>query len=177
MKPGLLNFLAAVAVATTVQAISGPALAETPEETVAYAFLGLAGGAELNRGPMHLTWRAASASPAMFVGHGEGAGVSYDVTFTVTALSDCEYEIQLAGPPGMVPGGKALYARIALDRITGVEAGAFHVTVEGDGYCQTGERNPTCTVVHRVDLFGAVEPVRHARLVDALHRDVCVKPD
>lgn len=147
-----------------------PALAETPEEAVAYAFFGLESGGELTRGPMQLTWRQAASSPAMFVGHGEGGGHAYDVTFTITAIGDdgCAYEVQLAGPPGMVRGGKTLYAEIALDRIEQIASEGFYSTFEGDGFCQTGERNPTCTVVHRTDLFGALDPDKHARLVGEL---------
>jgi hypothetical protein len=112
----------------------------------------------------------------MFVGHGEGPGRTYDVIFTVTALSDCDYEIQLAGAPEIVRGGEALYARIHLDEVTGILAGAFQVTIEGDGFCQTGESNPTCTLVHKTDINGTLDPAKHARLVEQLRGEVCVKP-
>ena len=155
---------------------ASPALAETAEEAVAYAFLGLAAEPQLDRGRMHLAWQEISASPAMFVGHGEGPGRAYDVIFTVTALSDCDYEIQLAGAPEIVRGGEALYARIHLDEVTGILAGAFQVTIEGDGFCQTGESNPNCTLVHRTDIYGTLDPAKHARLVEQLQSKVCVKP-
>jgi len=155
---------------------AGAVLAETAEEAVAYAFLGLAADAELDRGRMHLTWQAVSASPAMFAGHGEGPGRTYDVIFTVTALSDCDYEIQLAGPPEMVRGGEALYARIQLDEVAGILAGEFQVTIEGDGFCQTGESNPNCTLVHKTDIYGTLDPAKHARLVGQLQGEVCAKP-
>jgi hypothetical protein len=177
MKHVLAGLFAAFALFGATGTLLAPALAETPEEAVAYAFLGLAGGAELDRGQMHLTWRAASASPAMFVGHGEGSGRAYDVTFTVTARSDCDYEVELAGSPDMVRGGKALYARVALREITAVVGGGFQVTIEGNGFCQTGASNPNCTVVHRTDLYGALDPDKHARLVEQLQTEVCAQPE
>jgi hypothetical protein len=169
--------LAAVLLAGTIGVAFLPSIgrAETPEQAVAYAFLGLAADATLDRGAMHLEWHEASASPAMFVGHGEGGGRSYDVTFTVTARSDCDYEIELAGPPGMVRGGKTLYARIALRDISGIVGGAFQVAIEGDGFCQTGATNPNCTLVHKTDVYGALDPTKHARLVEQLQM-VCVRP-
>jgi hypothetical protein len=83
--------LAAIVVAGL---IATPGLAETAEEAVAYVFMGLADGAESDRGPTHITWRAGSSSPAVFFGHGEAPDRAYDVTFTVTALSPCRYEVQ-----------------------------------------------------------------------------------
>lgn len=176
MKHVLIGPFAGVILCGAAGALPAPALAETPEEAVAYAFLGLAGGAELDRGLTHLTWRAASASPAMFVGHGEGGRRAYDVTFTVTARSDCDYEIELAGSPDMVRGGKTLYARVALRDIRAVVGGAFQVTIEGDGFCQTGASNPNCTLVHKTDIYGTLDPEKHARLVEQLQNEVCAKP-
>jgi hypothetical protein len=174
MKRVTCSLIGAFAVAAACLT-AGAALAETAEEAVAYAFLGLAAGAELDRGRMHLAWQAVSASPAMFVGHGEGPGRTYDVVFTVTALSDCDYEIHLAGPPEIVRSGEALYARIHLDEVTRILAGAFQVTIEGDGFCQTGESNPNCTLVHKTDIYGRLDPAKHARLVERLQNKVCVK--
>jgi hypothetical protein len=172
MKRVPMVILAAVGAAFLLTA---PVFAETREEAVAYVFLGLSAGAEIDRGPMHLSWRATSSSPATFFGHGEGAGRAYDVSFTVKALSSCRYEIQLAGPLDMVPGGTALYARILLDEITGVTPGALQVGIEGDGFCQTGERNPNCTRVHKTDIFGALDPAKHTRLLEHLQSAVCVR--
>lgn len=169
MKPVFLS-LAAIAI---LAAATPAARAETPEEAVAYAFLGLSGDAVLDRGKTHLTWHKASDSPAVFVGHGEGGGKTYDVTFTVTAIDDCDFEIQLAGPPAMVRDGKALFARIDLAKITSVSAGEFQTTIEGDGYCQTGTLNPNCTLVHKPDIFGKLDADKHARLVGALPIAAC----
>lgn len=164
-----MKTVASLALAVAVMAPLAAA-AETPEEAVAYAFFGLESGGELTRGSMNLTWRQASSSPAVFVGHGEGGGRAYDVTFTITASGEdgCGFEVQLAGPPGMVRGGKTLYAEIALDRVTSIASEGFYSTFEGDGFCQTGEMNPNCTVVHRTDLFGALDPDKHTRLVGEL---------
>jgi hypothetical protein len=165
--------LFALAAAALVAAPALPALAETREEAVAYAFLGLAGDAVLDRGKTHLTWHKASDSPAVFVGHGEGGGKTYDVTFTVTAFDDCDYEIQLAGPPEMVRDGKTLFAQIDLREITSIAVGEFQTTIEGDGYCQTGALNPNCTVVHTPDIFGKLDVEKHARLVSELPIAAC----
>lgn len=167
-----MKVLASILAVTGLSAFSVPVLAETPEEAVAYAFFGLEAGGELTRGPMHLTWRQAADSPAVFVGHGEGGRV-YDVTFTIIATGTCTYEVQLAGPPEMVRGGKALYAQIDLAQIESIASEGFYSTFEGDGFCQTGERNPNCTVVHRTDLFGALNSEKHARLVAELDGKVC----
>jgi hypothetical protein len=168
MKPTLFAFAAAALLAGSL-----PAWAETPEEAVAYAFLGLAGDAVLDRGQTHLTWRKASDSPAVFLGHGEGGGKTYDVTFTVTAIDDCDFEIQLAGPPQMVRDGKALFAQIDLREITSIAIGEFQTMIEGDGYCQTGALNPNCTVVHSPDIFGKLDAGKHARLVGQLPIAAC----
>ena len=50
--------------------------AETAEQTVAYAFFGLADDAVLDRGKTHLTWQEISVSPAVYTGHGEGGGLT-----------------------------------------------------------------------------------------------------
>ena len=169
MRPTLLALLAAISIPVLVL----PAQAETPEEAVAYAFLGLAGDAVLDRGKTHLAWRKASASPAVFVGHGERGGKAYDVTFTITAIDDCDFEVELAGPAEMVRGGKALFARVDLAEIASVAPGEFQTTIEGDGYCQTGTLNPNCTLVHKPDIFGKLDVERHARLVGELPIAAC----
>ena len=169
LVPIMLGALSAVVV-------SGAAVrAETPEEAVAYAFLGLADKATYSRGNVDLSWNEVSASPAIFTGHGEARGgrQSYDVTFTVTAISDCDYEIALAGPPGMVRGGKTLYARIALAKVEAIAAGPRQVTITGDGFCGTGQTNPDCVTTHATDLFATVDPDKHARLVAELREKVC----
>lgn len=149
---------------------------ETPEEAVAYAFYGLTDDAQLTHGSVKLEWQEISASPAMFTGHGESPSRRYDVTLTVTAKSDCDFEVQIAGPPNLVRGGKALYAQISLDKVDGIAAEPLAVQIDGSGYCQTGSLNPECIAVHKTDLFGALDPQKHARLVARLHADICAKP-
>ena len=96
-------------------AFGGPALAETAEEAVAYAFMGLADGASFKRATTTMTWTEASASPAVFDGDVDIDGKAAKVRFTVTAVDPCHYEVALEGP--MVPGGgKALYAKVDLIR-------------------------------------------------------------
>jgi hypothetical protein len=154
------------------------ARAETPEQAVAYAFLGLADAATLTRGKTHLVWRETAQSPATFEGHGEGGGRSYDVRFTVTALGACEYEIYLAGDPRMIRGGRALYARILLDKVTDIvptESG-FTVGITGGGFCGTGSLNANCTVVDETDLYGTLDADKHIRLVEYLRNEVCKSP-
>jgi hypothetical protein len=155
--------------------IATPGLAETAEEAVAYVFMGLADGAEIDRGPTHITWRAGSSSPAVFFGHGEAPDRAYDVTFTVTALSPCRYEVHLAGPPEIVPGGTALYARILLDDITEVTPDDDRVAINGDGFCQTSDSNPNCLRGSNTDVFGAIDPIKHTRLFEHLQRNFCVR--
>jgi hypothetical protein len=149
------------------------ALAETPEQAVAYAFYGLADRAELTHGKTHLRWIEVSSSPAVYTGHGEGGARPYDVTFTVTAKDACDFEVTLAGPPNIVRDGKALYAQIALDQVDGITGEALQVKIDGTGYCQTGSLNPTCTPVHETDIYGALDPEKHARLVADLRSAVC----
>jgi hypothetical protein len=153
-----------------------PAAAETREQAVAYAFLGLADNAVLDRGPVHLTWKEVSSSPAVFQGHGEGGNKNYDVRFSVSAAGDCDYEIKLSGAPNVVRGGEALFAKISLEEITAVAPGKFQVTVTGDGYCQTGSLNPNCTVVHNVDIFGALDAGKHAAMVEQVRTAACIRP-
>ncbi len=168
--------LAAIAIST---AAATPSLAETAEEAVAYAFMGLEDGATYSRGKVDLSWSEVSASPAVFTGRGEGkeGAPDYMVTFTIKALSDCEYEIDLAGPPGMVPGGKALYARVTLNDVDGVTPGPQQVTIEGDGFCATGQRNPTCMKVKATDIFAPIDAEKHTRLLAQLRDEVCVAKD
>ncbi len=149
--------------------------AETPEEAVGYAFLGLADGATLARGSTHLAWKESSTSPAVFVGHGEGGAKTYDVTFTITKVADCDYEIYLAGPAAMVRGGKALYAKVGLATVTGISAGPTQVKIEGGGFCQTGQVNPNCVPVPATDLFGTIDPEKHLRIVEQIRAEACIK--
>jgi hypothetical protein len=153
-----------------------PAAAETTEEAVAYAFFGLADAAALTRGPVHLDWHETSSSPAVFSGHGEGGGKNYDVTFSITASGDCAFEVDLAGPPQMVRGGKTLYAKIALHDVAGITPGEFQVTINGSGYCVTRQVGPDCVPVTETDIFGALDVATHTRLVAQLRDAACLKP-
>jgi hypothetical protein len=94
----------------------------------------------------------------------------------VSTTGDCDYEIRLSGAPNMVPGGETLFARIAVKDIAAVAPGALQVTVTGDGYCQTGSLNPNCTVVHTVDIFGALDAAKHAAMVEQMRTEACVRP-
>lgn len=173
--------IAAIAASFSLVAAVGlvvavPAIAETREEAVAYTFLGLADGAVLDRGPVHLEWKKISESPAVFQGHGEGGDKRYDVRFTITALGDCDYEVKLSGPPNFVRDGEALYARIAVKDVTTVTPGNLQLEVTGDGYCLTGTTNPTCMTVHKADIFGSIEAEKHAAMLAQVRTDACVKP-
>jgi hypothetical protein len=171
--PGLM---ATAALATAAAISVTTASAETAEEAVGYAFLGLAENATLTRGATSLLWHQTSSSPAVFEGHGEGGGKSYDVSFTVTRTGDCDFVIDLAGPGNMVPGGKALYAKVSLKEITAIKPGPLQVTIEGKGFCETAQMNPNCVPVPATDLFGSLDPEKHLRLVTQLQKEVCVKP-
>lgn len=172
MSPSLV----ASAVLAAFLALPLPAAAETPEEAVAYAFFGLADAATLTRGPVHLDWHETSSSPAVFSGHGEGGGKKYDVTFSITASGDCTFEVDLAGPPQMVHGGKTLYAKIALHDIAGITPGEFQVSINGSGYCVTRQASTDCIAVTETDIYGTLDPATHTRLVAQLRDEACLKP-
>ena len=155
-------------------AVPAAALAETAEEAVAYALLGLADGAHLERGKSIMDWTEVSPSPAVFSGKATIGGKPVQFGFTVSATDPCHYEVMLEGP--MVPGGgKTLYARVDLTAVTGlgVSGDALQIEVAGDGFCETGRTNRDCMKVDRSDLFGFVEPERHAALFDFIRADVC----
>ena len=59
--------------------------AETPEEAVAYAFVGLSDGANLTRDTTTMSWKHAAGSPAVYEGHGSTAGPA-----NTTSSSPCE---------------------------------------------------------------------------------------
>lgn len=151
-----------------------PAAAETAEEAVAYAFMGLADGASIERATTRMDWTEASASPAVFDGRATIGGKPMSFTFTVNAVDSCHYEVMLKGE--IVPGGgETLYARIDLSAVTDVSIGAdtFRVDVGGDGFCETGRTNPDCMQVNRSDLFGRVDAARHAEAVAFIRDRVC----
>jgi hypothetical protein len=164
----------ALAASVVFLAVGGTALAETAEEAVAYAFMGLADGATFKRATTSMNWTESSASPAVFDGDVDIDGKAAKVKFTVTAIDPCHYEVALEGP--MVPGGgKALYARVDLTAVTGVSvaADAIRVEIAGDGFCETGRNNTDCMKVDRSDLFGFVDASRHADALAFIRASVC----
>lgn len=155
-------------------AVPAAALAETAEEAVAYALLGLADGAHLERGKTVMDWKEVSASPAAFSGEATIGGKPARIDFTVSATDPCHYEVMLAGP--MVPGGgKTLYARVDLTAVSGlgISDDGLKIEIAGEGFCETGRTNRDCMVVDRSDLFGFVDPARHAASYAFIRSDVC----
>ena len=73
-------------------ALAGPAAAQTAEEAVAYAFLGLADGARIERSGTTMAWVESGSSPATFDGEVVINGRKDTLHFTVKALEDCRYE-------------------------------------------------------------------------------------
>ena len=160
-----LPMLAAVLVLSALAA--GPGRAETPEEAVAYVFMGLADGAAITRGQTMMSWKETAPSPATFESQSSTAGRTYQIRFTVTAEDPCTYQIVLEGPRTVVPTGKAVYARVDLARVTGVTVAdhAVKAYVAGDGFCETGSMNPTCMKLDTSDLFGSVDVAKHKATV------------
>lgn len=171
-----MKFNVLVAALLTLLA-AAPARAQTAEEAVAYAFLGLADGASLLRGKTTMSWKETADSPATFEGDADTAGHKYHIRFTVTAIDDCGYEITLEGPRDVVRMGKALYAKVDLRKVTGVSVveHAVKALVSGNGFCETGAVNPNCMELDTSDLFGSVDVDRHQAAV-AFIREVCPLP-
>jgi hypothetical protein len=155
--------------------LAPPAAAQTAEEAVAYAFLGLADGARMERGGTTMNWVETAEAPATFDGAAVIGGHRSKIRFIVTAVEDCRYDITLEGPANLVPGGSRLFARVALRDISGITIGkdGFKSAIEGAGFCETGQRNPNCMTVHSADLFGSVDAERHREVVEFLRNDVC----
>jgi len=156
-------------------AVQSPASAETAEEAVAYVFVGLADGAALERDGTTMKWVEVASSPATFDGKVDIGGRRADIRFIVTAVEDCQYEITLEGPSALVPGGNRLFARVALTEIADVtvEPGGYKAAVDGIGFCETAQTNPSCLTVREADLFGVVDAERHRHSVDFLRNEVC----
>jgi hypothetical protein len=165
---------AALGASALWMALAGTAVAETAEEAVAYVFMGLADGASFKRATTTLNWTEASPSPAVFDGDMTIGERAAKVRFTVTALDPCHYEVSLEGPM-VLAGGKALYARIDLTGVSGVTpaADAISVEIEGDGFCETGQKNPACMKMNESDLFGYIDAKRHADAVAFIRSSVC----
>jgi len=170
----LRRHLIGAALAGALLAAPAAAFAETAEEAVAYTLMGLADGAHLERGTTVMDWREVSAVPAVFAGDAVIGGKQMRIAFTVSAADPCHYEVALEGP--MVPaGGKTLYARLDLTALSGlrISEDALGVEVAGDALCETGRTNADCMRIDRSDLFGAVDPDRHAALLDFILAEVC----
>ncbi|MCB1488044.1 MAG: hypothetical protein KDJ88_11375 [Bauldia sp.] len=166
------RLLPAIAV---LMAFAGPAAAQTAEEAVAYAFLGLADGAKIARSGTTMDWVETGSSPAAFEGAVVIGGQKDTIHFTVKALADCRYEVTLEGPGHLVPGGNRLFARVDLQEIEQVtlDDDGMHTKIEGIGFCETGQRNPTCMAVPVSDFFGVVDPERHKEALAFLRDEVC----
>ncbi|SDB44406.1 hypothetical protein [Bauldia litoralis] len=161
--------------AATLLAVTAAAAAQTPEEAVAYAFLGLADGASIERSGTTMTWVETGSSPAAFDGDAMIGGQKAAIRFIVKAVEECRFEITLEGPSNLVPGGNRLFGRIDLKNvgdITIAEDG-FKTSIEGIGFCQTGQRNPTCMTIHDADLFGSLDAERHSEAVAFLREQGC----
>ncbi|WP_421723323.1 hypothetical protein [Bauldia sp.] len=167
---------ALLATAGLALVVAAPAFAETPEEAVAYAFLGLADGATLERSGTTIEWTETAASPATFDGVAIIGGHRSNIRFIITATEDCRYEITLQGPANLVPGGSRLFGRVSLREIRDVRISetGYKSQIEGTGFCQTGQHNPSCMVARDPDLFGTVDLDRHRKMVAFLQDEVCV---
>ncbi len=156
-------------------AFTGAAAAQTAEEAVAYAFLGLADGAKIERSGTKMSWVETSDSPASFDGNAVIGGHENAIRFIVKALEDCRYEITLEGPSNLVPGGSRLFGQVNLS-----DVGDFTIAkdgsksaIEGIGFCETGQRNTTCMTIQSTDFFGTVDPERHRQAMAFLREQVC----
>jgi hypothetical protein len=156
-------------------AFASPAAAQTAEEAVGYVFLGLADGGKIVRGKTTMDWKELGASPAIFEGAGNTNGHAYTIRFTVSATAPCDYEITLEGPKDMVPGEKRLFAKVALDKVSGVTVSpdGFKIAVAGDGFCETGRTNPDCNAIEDPDLFASVDADRHNAALQFIKSAVC----
>jgi hypothetical protein len=151
------------------------AAAQTAEEAVAYVFMGLADGAKLERGKSEMSWKETASSPATYDGVWTINGHANKISFAITATSDCDYIVRIAGPPGIVPSGNSLYARVELKKVTGIapHADATTIDVSGSGYCETSPGNEDCRPTDTSDLFGTVEAGKHQELVAFIRTKVC----
>ena len=109
------------------------------------------------------------------VGFGRRAGdVEHRVTLT-RGFYIGRYEVTLEGPGHLVPGGNRLFARVDLQEIETVTLSddAMHTKIEGIGFCETGQRNPTCMAIPSSDFFGVADPERHKEALAFLREEVC----
>src|SRR5262249_28464490 len=103
--------------------VPSAAAAGTAEEAIAYVFMGRADGARIERGKSQMTWTETSKSPATYDGVWTRNGNVNKIGFAVTATNNCDFVIQLAGPPAIVPQGNSLFARIEWRKVTGISPG------------------------------------------------------
>ena len=147
-------------------AFAGAAAAQTAEEAVAYAFLGLADGAKIERSGTKMSWVETSDSPGILrrqcgdrrarerhpVHRQGGRGLP---------LRDHARGAEQPGAwrqPAVRPGRTCQDVgdfTIAKD--------GFKSAIEGIGFCETGQRNTTCMTIQDTDFFGTVDPERHQR--------------
>jgi hypothetical protein len=155
-----------------------PALAQTAEEAVAYAFLGVGDGATLKRATTTMSWKETGKEPTTFEGDVDVGGRKATLRFIVHATDKCHYEITIEGPVSFVPGNSRLYGRVSMSEITGVKLSAdgFKADISGAGFCETGPVNPRCVSVSGPDLFGAPDPARQKEAVDLLASTCGVTP-
>jgi hypothetical protein len=173
----LARLAAACLVLAPASVASAAALAQSPEEAAAYAFLGLAEGATLKRATTTMSWKQTKAEPATFEGDVHVGQKSATIRFIVHATDPCHYEITIEGPPNFVPGSSRLYGRVSMHDITGVKMSADgHKTeIAGSGFCETSQVNPSCVSVDGGDLFGAPDPDKLKAAFD-LVTGACQKP-
>lgn len=142
--------------AAALAGLPAAAHAQNAEEAVAYAFFGLADGANLVRGTTTMLWKEAAVSPATFELAAIVKGSPVPLRFTVKSVGECTFEVTVEGPPNVIPGKKRLFAKVDLRRITGVTVaeGARTSTISGSGFAKRGcriplawrSRRPTCSV-------------------------------
>jgi hypothetical protein len=146
------------------------ALAQTPEEAVANAFLGVSDGSSLVRGKTTMNWKETKIDPATFEGDVSVSGRKGTLRFIVRGTDKCHYEITIEGPAAFVPGNSRLYGRVSMSEIDGVKVSSdgFKAAITGSGFCETGPTNPACVSVDAPDLFGSLDPARQKEAVDLL---------
>lgn len=154
-----------------------PAAAQTAEEAVAYAFLGVGDGVTLSRGKTTMSWKETAANPATFEGDVQVGPKKATLRFIVRATDNCHYEITIEGPVAFVPGNSRLYGRVSMSEINSVKLSSdgFKADIAGSGFCETGPVNPACISVDGPDLFGTPDAGRQREAVDLLTA-ACRKP-
>ena len=163
MKPALL----AVALAAMAPVA---ALAQSPAEAVAYAFLGVGDGMTLKRATTTMSWQETKTDPVTFEGDVNVGGHKATLRFIVRSTDKCHYEITIEGPARFVPGTSRLYGRVSMGEIksVGLSSDGYKAEIAGSGFCETGPVNPACVSVDGPDLFGAPDRGKQKEAVDLL---------